>query len=75
MTETTGTRNRWRNYGCIGGSVYRIALTDRYGWPLVYFKGYYNPKRQAYRLYPEKVVVPGAWDITPRWLYWHEFER
>ena len=50
-------------------------LTYRYGWPLVYFKGYYNPKRQAYRLYPEKVVVPGAWDITPRWLYWHEFER
>ena len=75
MTETTGTGNRWRNYGCIGGSVYRIALTDRYGWPLVYFKGYYNAQRQAYRLYPEKVVVPGAWDITPRWLYWHEFER
>lgn len=75
MTETTATGNRWRNYGCIGGSVYRIALTDRYGWPLVYFKGYYNAQRQAYRLYPEKVVVPGAWDITPRWLYWHEFAR
>ena len=75
MTETTATGNRWRNYGCIGGSVYRIALTDRYGWPLVYYKGYYNPNRQAYRLYPEKVVVPGAWDITPRWNYCHEFER
>ena len=56
----------WRNYGRVNGSSeFRIALCDRYGVPLMYYRGYWNGKRGTYRCYPQKVVVPGSYKFEP----------
>lgn len=56
----------WRNYGRVNGSnKFRIALCDKYGAPLVYYSGYWNPKRGVYKCYPEKIAVPGSYKLEP----------
>ena len=42
---------------------YRVACVDRFGSPLVWFRGYYNHRTSEFTLYPHKVVVPGAIDV------------
>ena len=64
----------YRNFGRIDPSrnVFRIALCDRFGSPLVYYRAYWSPKRGTYRCYPESVVVPGEYDFDAFVLGMHD---
>lgn len=67
----------WANFGRIGGreNVFRIALCDRYGYPLMYYRGYFSARRGAYVCYPEKVGVPGSYDYGKIKLGLHDVRR
>lgn len=55
----------YRNFGRIAPNrdVFRIALCNRFGDPLVYYRAYWWPKRGIYKCYPESVAVPGDYDF------------
>lgn len=61
--DKTGTH--YKNYGRVNPNrnEFRIALCDRYGWPLIYYKAYWSPKKGIYKCYPEKVIVPGEYEF------------
>ena len=59
---------KWYNYGRVNGSdEFRIMLEDGC-IPLILYRGFWNPRRAAYRMYPHTVFIPGDYRFDPFYL-------
>lgn len=55
----------YRNLGRVdpNRNEFLIALCDRFGYALIYYRAFWSPKRGTYRCYPKCIAVPGDYEL------------